>query len=151
MYEEISGWDGWIRTSVMQESKSCALTDLATSQYSERKQYNTNFSSCQERNGKKIPYREKKTVWDTEYNKNRHNGASSGLSAEASSDAVERSARSGARTRFTWRAKSRRFFRQPQQSRLLSIPLSSWQPYRFERPRFRQDFSFRPARSFCLR
>ena len=27
------GWDSWIRTNVVQESKSCALTDLAISQY----------------------------------------------------------------------------------------------------------------------
>lgn len=47
------GWDGWIRTSVMQESKSCALTDLATSQYFERKYYSTFFAACQERNAAK--------------------------------------------------------------------------------------------------
>ncbi len=29
----IFGWDSWIRTSVVQESKSCALTGLAISQY----------------------------------------------------------------------------------------------------------------------
>ena len=29
----VFGWDSWTRTNEMQESKSCALTDLAISQY----------------------------------------------------------------------------------------------------------------------
>ena len=40
------GWDSWTRTNEMQESKSCAFTNLAISQYS-LGYYTTNSQDCQ--------------------------------------------------------------------------------------------------------
>ena len=46
------GWDSWTRTNEMQESKSCALTDLAISQYLSFDIIAYLLGDCQDTNGK---------------------------------------------------------------------------------------------------